>query len=238
MTVLSHVDLFTPQFPVVPWDHHPGRGFRAELFPISGSLTLWPFQTPGVLPRWCWLFLPSLVLFGSLFDTFLVWWTGSHQISPLIFSVAVLYPLSSLAALWESGPLCWKSHLQSRAANAKVSPFFSPCCWLNLCSPRCERCAAWFIGLILFVRMFAEGFAVSGHPVGNFFCSVVVIWCSVFLGAAYSVPVLFLIAGDCFSQKMREPGREQPCWASFVVLNSFYSFTYCTLPSQPFSTPV
>lgn len=78
----------------------------------------------------------------------------------------------------------------SQAVNAKVSPLFSPCRWLNLCSPPCERCAGWFIALMLFVRMFAGGFAVSGH------CCFHLIFC-VFGGWFLSpCSVHFLMAAD------------------------------------------
>lgn len=81
MTILPHVDVFSPQSPVVPWaivvvmglwDHHAGRGFRAQLPPMSGSLTLWPFQSPQSAAEVILAFftLPSTV--ESLFDTLLV----------------------------------------------------------------------------------------------------------------------------------------------------------------------
>lgn len=181
------------------WDHRAGRGFRAELLPISGSLIVWPFQNPWSTAEVMLAFFTFPSTVESLFDSLLVWWAGSHQIHALIFLVAVLYPLSSLAALWEAGPLCWKSHLHESCSKCQNLPFFSPWRWLNLCSTRCERFAGWFIGLMLFLRMFAEGFTVSGHCWEFFLLSFYHLVFYVFGGwflRPCSSPILFLIAGD------------------------------------------
>lgn len=145
------------------WDHHAGRGFRAELLPISQAASLYGLsKSPGVLPRWCWLFLPSLVLLRACLTPCLC---DEQDLSKFILSFSRWLFYMCYVHLQLCGkldPFAENPISMSHVANAK-SPLFSPWRWLNLCSIWCERFAGWFIGLMLFLRMFAEGFTVSGH---------------------------------------------------------------------------
>lgn len=83
-------------------------------------------KTPGVLLRWCWLFLPSLVLLRACLTPCLC---DEQDLTKfmLSFSWWLFYILSvHLQLCGKLDPFVENPISTSRAANAKVSPFFLP----------------------------------------------------------------------------------------------------------------
>lgn len=109
------------------WDHCAGRGFRAELLPISGSLIVWPFQNPWSTAEVMLAFFtfPSTVERACLTPCL----CDEQDLTKfmLSFSWWLFYILSvHLQLCGKLDPFVENPISTSRAANAKVSPFFLP----------------------------------------------------------------------------------------------------------------